>query len=134
MRLRKKSRSLRARSKQAGGGHNSRPRRTASRAAHAGKVVGYLATHALLVVPVELARAFRFRGLFMVAVAERLIPGQPAHADPFRLGAGIELERAGCGAFDDACHDTLLWIMARSRRQPSSPARCGARRDTDKAC
>src|SRR3989304_10518109 len=104
MRLRKKSRSLRARSKQAGGGHNSRPRRTASRAAHAGKVVGYLATHALLVVPVELARAFRFRGLFMAAVAERLIPGQPAHADPFRLRTGIELERAGCGAFDDAPH------------------------------
>ena len=50
-------------------------RQAASRAAHAGKVVGNLVTRAPLVVPVELARAFCFRRLFMAAAAERLIPG-----------------------------------------------------------
>jgi hypothetical protein len=40
----------------------------------------------------------------MAAIAERLIPGQPAHADPFRLCTRVESQRANRGAFDNACH------------------------------
>ena len=50
-------------------------RQAASRAAHAGKIVGNLVTRAPLVVPVDFARAFRFRPLVVAAVPERLIPG-----------------------------------------------------------